>query len=112
VSLDIWLTVDVDTGGPEPVSMTLHDANYTHNVIGMWEKAGAYEALYESAGKMAGEVVEALEKGVADMESKPGEYILLNAKNGWGTYPTALKFLQEFTAACKQHPKAIINVWK
>jgi hypothetical protein len=112
MSLDIWLTIGVDTGGPEPYEITLYDANYTHNVTPMWRKAGIYEALYESDGKQAGEILPMLRAGIVDMERKPNAYIALNPSNGWGSYETALPWLRKFTAACERHPKAVIGVWK
>ncbi len=110
MSLDISLEIFVDTGGKEIHSFELYSGNYTHNVTPMWHKAGVYGALYESHKQQASEIITTLESGIVEMESKPEEYKALNSPNGWGNYETALEFLREFTAACKQHPKAIISV--
>jgi len=88
----------------------LFSANYTHNGIPMWRKAGVYEALYESAGKRAGEFVEALQKGVADFTANYAEYEKLNSPNGWGLAKHALPFLQDVAAAFSANPEAIIHV--
>ena len=112
MSLDIWLEVAVDAGGEEPVWVELYSGNYTHNVVPMWEKAGVYDALYNSGGKLAGEIVDALERGIHHMESHPDEYKALNPENGWGSYEGALAFLREVADACKKYPRATIGVWK
>lgn len=103
MSLDIYLRAVRMT--------TLYSSNYTSNVIPMWHKAGVYEALYKSEGQKAESVIPVLHAGIKDMEEKPDEYILLNPKNGWGDYHSALEFLKEFTRACEENPDAEIGVW-
>jgi hypothetical protein len=112
MSLDIWLTANVDLGGKEPANITLYDNNYTHNVVPMWEKAFVYDALYNSNGKLAEEILQDLKDGVEIMEGLPDEFIPLNPKNGWGDYYGALKFLKGFTDACERYPKSTIGLWK
>lgn len=108
MSLDVWL-MGFDPGG-EDEEVILYHGNYTHNVYPMWVKAGVFEALYESQGKDAGDLVEILEQGVAHMEANPKEYEPLNPENGWGCYERALSFLREFTEACRAHPKAGVEI--
>lgn len=110
MSLDIWLKIDVDTGGKEPYSVNLFDSNYTHNCVPMWKKAGIYEALYESEGKTAYEVIETLKKGLQDMKDHPKIYQELNPDNGWGDYESALKWIQELVDTFERHPKGVIGV--
>ena len=86
-------------------------SNYTHNVTPMWREAGVYEALYESAGKLACEIIPALERGVADMEARPSVYEAMNPENGWGSYDRALPWLRAVLAACRENPGATIRVW-
>lgn len=112
MSLDISLHIDVETGGVEPYSVTLFDANFTHNVTNMWSEAGIYDALYMSEGKTAGEVLSALRQGLADMEARPAIYRAMNSPNGWGTYRHALPWLRTLVAAFEAHPLATIHVWK
>lgn len=111
MSLDIWLKIDVDTGGDHPVDITLYDDNYTHNVTPMWRKAGVFEALYKSNGKQAGEILDVLDCGIEHMISHADEYEELNPSNEWGSYEGALWFLKSFASACHRHPNAIIGVW-
>lgn len=112
MSLDIWLEADLDTGGRRLHCVRLFDANYTHNVIPMWQDAGCYEALYNSEGKTAGEVLPALQAAILDMHRRPEHYRAMDSPNGWGVYARALPWLGRFASACKRHPKARIGVWK
>ena len=112
MSLDLYLYVDVDTGGPEPFQVNLFDRNITHNVTPMWHKAGVYDALYNSEGRLAGELVPVLESGLADMAVNYLEYRKLNPPNGWGDYDSAYDFLLKFMQACRKHPKSKVHVSK
>lgn len=78
MSLDIWLTEKIET---EVVSK-----NMTHNVNKMWIKAGIYDALYNSEGKQAKEVIQILQDGLNEMLDNSEEYKKLNPPNGWGSY--------------------------
>lgn len=98
MSLDIWI------GDGEP------SFNYTHNVVPMWKKAGCYDALYESSGLRAKEVLLALKLGLMDMLGNPAEYTALNPENGWGDYESATHFLVSVIIAFAENPDAIIGV--
>jgi len=110
MSLDIYLHIAVDAGGATPYDLTLFTDNYTHNVTPMWCLAGVYEALYESHGKQAKDVIPVLEAGYAAMLAKPDDFRALNSPNKWGDYEGALSFLHGVLEACKQYPKAEIYV--
>jgi hypothetical protein len=110
VSLDIELVASVDTGGAEPFTAHIHEQNITHNVSPMWREAGVYEALYESHGRRAGDFLPALRAGVGIMRSNPSRFTRLNPSNGWGSYDTALPWLEAWLRACEEHPKATIRV--
>jgi hypothetical protein len=111
MGVSIWLSIEVDTGN-EPYSVELFSNNITHNVAPMWNKAGVYDAIYNSEGKAAGELIITLRAGVYDMTYKRPEYELLNPKNGWGDYVSALSFLTSFASACELYPNAIVGVSK
>lgn len=102
MSLDIWLTK------LQPVD--IFSANYTHNVIPMWKEAGVFEVLYESQGRKARDIVETLKKGVDHMRDNPAIFINLNPKNGWGSYETALPWLQNLVEQCLKNPDAEIHI--
>lgn len=90
--------------------VTVFDANFTHNVTPMWRKAGIYDALYNSNGLLARDVLGVLRAGLADMEDKPQEYTSLDAANGWGTYAHALPWLRALVTAFAANHDAIISV--
>ena len=70
MSLDIWLGMNVDTGGEEPYFLELFDANITHNLGEMADKAGIYDVLWYpeelldwKAYPTAGMLIDILRKG-------------------------------------------------
>lgn len=106
MSYDVWL--EISTGGPEPVEVKGTDRNMTSNVAPMWRKAGA--DLAEFAGRTAGEVLPVLEAAIRAMVDNPADYEPLNPANGWGSYDTCLRFLNELRADFERHPRATIHV--
>ena len=87
-------------------------ANTTHNLAEMASKAGIYEALWhpEEIGKTkAGEIIELLEKGLADLKARPGYFEQFNSPNGWGMYEHFVPFVEKYLKACKENPDAIIE---
>jgi hypothetical protein len=111
MSLDFSLYFDIDTGNL-PYSHEIFTRNITHNVGTMWLKAGVYDVLYGSEGRLASDIIKDLEKGCEDMIKYPEEYELLNPSNGWGDYEGALYFLKDVMDACKSFPKARIEISK
>jgi hypothetical protein len=108
MSLDIALYFDETVTGGE--QMYIGDGqNITHNLGNMWEAAGVYDALYESAGQECGQFIPTLETGLADMKANPDKYKAFNAKNGWGLYEHAVPFLEKWIETCKKYPKA--KIW-
>lgn len=96
--------------GREEERVCVLDKNITHNLGEMWDAAGIYDALYESEGKRAGDIIEVLRKGLADMKARPAHYGQFNASNGWGLYKHAVPWLEEVLAGCEAHPDALISV--
>ena len=86
MSLNVWLYIEVDTGGDKLKTVELFDANITHNLGKMAKEAEIYYHLWrpdEIGMKSAGEIVEPLEKGLALMKSDPKRFEKFNASNGW-----------------------------
>lgn len=118
MSLDVGLTrkkwVSYEEGKPgEMESESVYDANITHNLGQMAEAAGIYKALWrpEEIEKFkAGEIVELLENGLADLKARPNHFETFNAPNGWGTYKHFVPFVEKYLAACKEYPEARIEV--
>lgn len=104
MSLDLSLIKVMET--------EVFDTNMTHNVTPMWRKAGVYDALYNSERHLAGEFIDVLIAGVADMEANADEYRALNAQNEWGTYGQALPWLREVLAAFERYPDGKIRISK
>ena len=111
MSLDIGLRMNLDTGGKEPYEVRLYSSNYTGNVWPMWEMSGCGDALYESDGKLASEIIPDLEHALPHMKANPDDYRALNPSNGWGNYEGAMDFVAQLLTACKEHPKASVWVW-
>lgn len=90
MSLDFNLVAIFDAGHVDgPVRRSIVDYNITHNVSRMWQRAGCHEALYESHGKRAQEIVSALEEAVRRMRAEPDEYRKLDAPNRCAPYEPA-----------------------
>lgn len=109
MSLDVWLTAqDLDGNKIE-----VYDANITHNLGHMAEEAGIYQALWRPEEKewtKASEIVEVLERGLADLKARPEHFEQFNPSNGWGSYVNFVPWIEKYLAACKQYPSATINV--
>ena len=90
----------------------LLNLNITHNLGAMWQEAGIYDALYNSAGMQASEVLPVLVNGLSDMIANPEKYKKLNSPNGWGLYENAVPWLAELIKGFNENPDAIIEVSK
>jgi len=108
--------------------------NITHNLGQMAAEAGIYEALwrphrlregfqalrkhdYEAEYKfeeaqviIASDIIPLLEKGLADLKSRPDYFEAFNAPNGWGLYKHFVPFVEKYLEACKAYPEALIKV--
>ncbi len=87
-------------------------SNMTHNVVPMWKKAGIYDSVYNSEGRRAGDVAKELYGGFVHMKEEPEIFEKLNPSNGWGSYDTAVEFLEELISACNEHPDGVIRISK
>ncbi|MDE1822128.1 MAG: hypothetical protein KGI98_14910 [Euryarchaeota archaeon] len=111
MSLDFYLVARVDGRRVE-----VFEVNITHNLVPMWKKAGVYDALYESEGKLARDILPLLREARTQMEDHPSEYEELNPENGWGDYEGALEFLCQVIRAAAKFPSTTtttttIGVW-
>jgi len=110
----------------------VYDANITHNLGVMAEKAGIYEACwkpyrlhpdyvepndhikedeFEIAHPMfAKDIVAKLEIGYEDMKKRPDYYKKFDSSNGWGLYVHFLPWVERYLEACKTYPDAEISV--
>lgn len=133
MSLDVSLyrnyLVSYDEGKTlEPRREEVYSANITHNLNKMADEAGLYEALwrphrlkpgydipehdhkaeweYEDNNPVrAHEIIEIIEKGLADMKARPKHYEKFNSPNGWGMYEHFVPFIEKYLAALKEFPE-------
>ena len=76
----------------------------------MWKKAFCYDALYNSNGFYAMEIIEQLKDAIEDMRAKRGEYIFLENGDGFCTYGSALTLLLKISYECNLHPDSTIEI--
>jgi TRAP-type uncharacterized transport system substrate-binding protein len=91
---------------------TVFDANITHNLTEMANKAGIYKALWrpeELEITKASQLVNLLEEGLAKLKADPEFYRQFDASNGWGIYDDFVPFVERVLEACKEHPDADIE---
>ena len=115
MGLDVYLTIEVDTGGPEPHVADLYDANVTHNLGPMAKEAGIYEHLWrpdEIGIETASELIEPLMTALEKMKADPARFEELNPPNGYGSFLAFELWVEHYLEACRQHPKAKVVVWR
>lgn len=120
MSLDVYLIDKEEYSCDCPDCKTLHlrdvevySTNITHNLGQMAEAAGIYKALWrpgEIDKSTAGDIIDILEKGLTDLQSRPEYFKQFNASNGWGMYEHFVPFVEGYLMACKNNPKARIRV--
>lgn len=91
----------------------LYDANITHNLGEMADKAGIYKALWrpeEIGAKYAKDITKIVEKGLADLKARPEYFEQFNSPNGWGMYEHFVPFVSDYLDALKEYPDAEIHV--
>jgi hypothetical protein len=87
--------------------------NITHNLGRMAEEAGIYMHVWrpDDLGlTRAVQLIEALRKGIALLESDPARFMKLDDPGGWGTYRQFVPWLKSYLAACEEHPDALVYV--
>ena len=113
MSLNVHLTIDVDTGGKELYCVELYSANTTHNLGAMATEAGIYDALWrpdEIGIETAAQLIEPLRKGGQLMLDDPKRFEAYNDEKGWGMYYDFLPWIKQYLAACQLYPKARVSV--
>lgn len=91
----------------------IFEANITHNLNKMVDKAGIYGYLWkpdELDIKLAGDLVEPLTAGLKRLKENPDYYRQFNASNGWGKYEHLVTFVEKYLNACIENPESEIYV--
>lgn len=104
MSLDFYLSRVQET--------VVFDANITHNLGKMADAAGIYYALWrpeEKGYSTASDIIPLLEKGLADLKSRPDYFQQFNSENGWGMYEHFVPFVERVLNACKEFPDASVE---
>lgn len=113
MSLDVYLRIEVDAGGPEPIDVELYEANITHNLNRMAKEAGIYQHLWrpeELNITTAGELILPLLAGLECLRRDQEYFEQFNAENGWGLYEHFVPWVEKYLEACRKYPKAKIRV--
>ena len=137
MSLSVYLSTPRWISYDKGVTLTredehVYDANITHNLGTMAQEAGIYYALWrpymlgvdnpewathqeedeyeENTEVLAGEIIDIVERGLADMKARPDHYRQFDSPNGWGTYDNFVPWVERYLAALKEFPNAIITV--
>lgn len=79
----------------------------------MADDAGIYKHLWrpdEVGAKYAEDIVTSVEAGLKLMENNPMRFKKFDSPNGWGIYEDFILWVEVYLAACKEDPKAIIEV--
>jgi len=109
MSLDVYLNDPTATYQTD----SLYWANITHNLGKMAGEAGIYKALWrpeEIEAKYAKDIIEKVEKGLADLKARPEYFEQFNSPNGWGMYEHFIPFVEEYLEALKEYPDAEIYI--
>jgi hypothetical protein len=114
MSLDFSLirTGKYDDTGEEFVS-EVFSANITHNLNKMAMAVDIYVPLWRPEEKgftKAEDIIEIVETGLAELKANPKKYKEYDSDNGWGLYINFVPWVENVLKACKEYPKAIIDV--
>lgn len=91
----------------------IYEGNITHNLTQMAGAADLYKPLWrpEEIGiETAGQLVEPLEKGLAELRADPDKYKPFNPENGWGSYELLVRFVDDYLQVCTENPEAKVRV--
>ncbi len=93
-------------------TVTVYDANITHNLGKMARLIGVYDACWrpdENGFERAEDISGILEGGLIYMAEHPDECRALNPENGWGDDVGFKRWLVDYLRATLKYPKARIR---
>lgn len=112
LDFDLIRTGKYDDNG-ETFVKEVFSANITHNLNKMAMAVGIYEALWrpeESEFTKAEDIVEIVENGLNELKANPKKYKEYDSDNGWGLYIHFVPWAEDVLKACKEYPKATIEI--
>ncbi len=86
--------------------------NFTYNLAPMFSEAGIYGVLVESNGRLAEDIVIAIETGLNLMRSDPDRFRPHNPPNGWGSYDIAVQGLTRYVKALQEYPDRMVRIYR
>ena len=101
MSLDVSLIKEMPT--------SVYEGNITHNLNKMAEAAGVYTACWrpdEIGITKAQQLIEPLRAGIAKLKADPDTFKAFDPPNKWGSYDGFVQWLEDYLAACEEHPDA------
>lgn len=108
--------------GTEPVvfkgvgkveTSVMFEANITHNLTTMASICGLYCPMWKPeihGWVTASDIIRPLETGLEELKSNPEKYKEHNPENGWGSYELLISVAEDYLAACRENPSAVIEV--
>ena len=106
------MSMDVSLMDPK-TERELYSRNITHNLNTMAEEAGIYKVLWrpEEIGiTKARQIIKPLQKGLTKLVTNKAHYEEFNAPNGWGKWEHFVDFCASYLQACRDNPKATVEV--
>lgn len=105
------VNLEIDAGGPEPVYLSLLEANATWNLGPMYRAANPEHGFGNHwDGTPAQEAADRCKVILAAFGEDPAKYRALNPPNGWGDFEVAQAFIQQIHDACMAAPRATLRV--
>ena len=110
MSYDIDLRAKVE-GVDEYVDIADAWVNITWNVRELIEHSSGWIIKNEDNNGLAGDLNKLLIHGIHELENHPDQYRQYEAKNGWGTIESTLRFYKELRRLCRKYPFAYVFVY-
>lgn len=106
MSADYYLQVDTGNGH----SVEVAAFNVTYN-LGVMLRAAGFPAWRALSGAPPVETAGVLDGVARALRADPDRFKAMNPPNGWGDYDVAVKFVEDFRDALRDHPNVRIEAW-
>lgn len=102
-----------DNTDDEIFTNEVFNANITHNLNTMADRADLYKALWkpEEIDITKGhQLIPILQAGLTRLKNNPEFYKQFNPPNGWGSYENLVDLVERYLQACIEYPDAEIKI--